>query len=175
VLDRTGRSSPDSAPAAPTETPAAASIVVVGCPARDEADRVVLEMLGRLLEPAGHALRIAPAGGLVSEMLARIRSVRPSLVCLGSLEGNGRARHLAKRLRTVCPDTPIVVGCWSHRGNPQTRAQFDLVGVDEVVTSLADARSAVLRLTALSARCGPVANTSEGGWGELEPAIRDLR
>ena len=175
VLDRTGRGAPDSAPAAPTETPAAASIVVVGCPARDEADRVVLEMLGRLLEPAGFALRVAPAGGLVSEILTRIRAARPSLVCLGSLEGNGRARHLAKRLRTACPGTPIVVGCWGHRGNPQIRAQFDLVGVDEVVTSLADARSAVVHLAARSAPCDAAENTSEAGWGELEPAIEDLR
>jgi hypothetical protein len=157
----------------PAATPAATSIVVVGCPARDEADRVVLEMLGRLLEPAGLALRVAPAGGLVSEMLARIRAARPSLVCLGSLEGNGRARHLAKRLRTACPGTPIVVGCWGLRGNPQMRAQLDLVGVDEVVTSLADARSTVVSLTARSAPCGTTENTSESGWGELEPAIEE--
>jgi predicted PurR-regulated permease PerM len=173
VLDRVGLGAPDTEPAVPAATPAATSIVVVGCPARDEADRVVLEMLGRLLEPAGLALRVAPAGGLVSEMLARIRAARPSLVCLGSLEGNGRARHLAKRLRTACPGTPIVVGCWGLRGNPQMRAQLDLVGVDEVVTSLADARSTVVSLTARSAPCGTTENTSESGWGELEPAIEE--
>jgi hypothetical protein len=148
--------------------------VIVGCPARDEADRVVLEMLGRLLEPAGLTFRVAPAGGLVSEMLARIRAARPSLVCLGSLEGNGRARHLAKRLRTACPGTPIVVGCWGLRGNPEIRAQLDLVGVDEVVTSLAEARRTVVRLSARNAPCGTTENASEAGWGELEPAIEDL-
>ena len=174
VLDRAGRGAPDSAPEAPAPPAAARSIVVVGCPARDEADRVVLEMLGRLLEPTGLTLHIAPAGGLVSEMLARIRAARPSLVCLGSLEGNGRARHLAKRLRTACPETPIVVGCWGLRGNSQTRAQFDLVGMDDVVSSLADARSAVSRLTARSAPCGTTRKTSEAGWVELEPAIEDL-
>jgi predicted PurR-regulated permease PerM len=171
VLDRAEPSAPDSAPASPA--PPTASIVVTGCPARDEADRVVLEMLGRLLQPAGLAVHVAPAGGLVSETVARIKAARPSLVCLGSLEGNGRARHLAKRLRAACPRTPIVVGCWGLRGNPRTRTQLDLAGVDEVVASLADARSAVLRLTSLSAPCGETGNTSGAGWGALEAALED--
>src|SRR5262245_4283672 len=42
VLDRAGRDVADSAPAESAARPAAAPIVVVGCPARDEADRVVL-------------------------------------------------------------------------------------------------------------------------------------
>jgi predicted PurR-regulated permease PerM/CheY-like chemotaxis protein len=175
VLDRVGRGAAESAPAASAPARAESAIVVAGCPARDEADRVVLEVLGRLLESSGLAIRVAPAGGLVSEMLARIQAARPSLVFLGSLEGNGRARHLAKRLRAACPEAPIVVGCWGLRVRPEVRADLDLAGVDDVVTSLADARSAVLRLTSLSAPCGATENTSEAGWVDLEPAIEDLR
>ena len=151
VLDRVERGAADGASPAPGAPPAAASIVVAGCPARDEADRLVLEMLGRLLGPTGLALRVGLAGGLVSETVSRIQAARPSLVCLGSLEGTGRAWHLAKRLRMACPETPIVVGCWGLRGHPPTRTKLDLVGVDDVVTSLGDARNAVLRLTSLDA------------------------
>jgi predicted PurR-regulated permease PerM len=174
VLDRVGRGAAESAPAGSGPARVESAIVVAGCPARDEADRVVLEVLGRLLESTGLAIRVAPAGGLVSEMLARIKAARPSLVCLGSLEGNGRARHLAKRLRAACPETPIVVGCWGLRGRPEVRADLDLAGVDEVVTSLADARTAVLRLASLSAPGGATENTSEPAWVDLEPAIQDL-
>ena len=56
---------------------------------------------------------VSPAGGLVSEMLARIKAARPSLVCLGSLRVMPRAtwRASARPVRR----RRIVVGCWGLR------------------------------------------------------------
>src|SRR4029077_14295901 len=95
-------------------------VIVAGCPVRDEADRVVLTTLNRLLEADGYAVQIAPAGALISETIAAVVAMNPASIFVSSLEESGRARHLVKRLRAVCPETTIIVGCWG----PQRSAQL---------------------------------------------------
>ncbi len=51
-----------------------------------------------------------------------------------------------KRLRSACPDIPIVVGCWSHE-SARLRTDLCAAGADDVVTTLGEARSDLLRLT----------------------------
>jgi len=123
-------------------------VVVVGCPLQDEADRLVLEMLGRLLEPSGRTVQTGPAGVPVAQTLA----MQPQLICLSSMEGGGRVQDLVERLRGACPDIPILVGCWGLRSPAGLRAELALAGADALVTSLAEARAAALRLTTTSAR-----------------------
>jgi predicted PurR-regulated permease PerM len=169
VLDRVARAAPECAPPA-VPPPSRPAVVVAGYPAHDEADRVVIEMLGRLLEPTGHTIRVAPAGSLVSEMLGDVQATQPSLICLGSLSGHGRVRHLAKRLRAACPETPILAACWGLRV-AGARASLDLAGADDVVTSLAEARIAVPRLASPRDRGIATVGTSGAGWADLEPAV----
>src|SRR6266852_2208445 len=128
---------PETTP--PTTPSGSAAVIVAGCPAHDEADRVGLEMLARLLEPAGYTVRIAPAGGLVSEMMAAVQAAGPGLICLGSLGESSNVRHLVKRLRSACPKIPIVVGCWGPQGSAEVRTELCSAGADDVVTSLAEA------------------------------------
>jgi predicted PurR-regulated permease PerM/CheY-like chemotaxis protein len=138
---------------APAPMPGA---VVAGCPLQDEADRLVLEMLGRLLESSGRTFQTRPAGALGVETAA----TRPQLILLSSMEGGGRVRDLVKRLHSACPDVPILVGCWALRNPAGLRTELALAGAEELVTSLAAARAAVMRLTATSPRRDP------------EPAVR---
>ena len=101
------------------ETPssdAVERVIVAGCPVSDEADQVVLTILNRLLDKDGYAVQIAPAGALVSEMIAAVVAMNPASIFVSSLEESGRARHLVKRLRTVCPEIPIVVGALGPTG-----------------------------------------------------------
>jgi predicted PurR-regulated permease PerM len=174
VLDRVARAGEECAPSDSAPSPPKPRVIVAGCPIHDEADRVVLEMLGRLLEPTGPTLDVAPAKSLVSEMLADIQATRPSLICIGSLSSNGRARHLVKRLRTACPDTPIVTGCWGLKNVAATRATLDAAGADDLVTSLAEARATVLRLTSVDVPGTETENPSPAGLAALEPAIEDV-
>jgi len=158
----------DLAPAATSPGAGAAPITVAGCPAQDEADRVALQMLDRLLAPAGYALQIAPVGGLVSELMATVQAALPGLICLSSVEGSGRTRHLVKRLRSACPETPILVGCWRLRTG-DVRAELTAAGADDVVATLAEARVAVLRLTRHSpAETGA---TTPPDWVDLAPTV----
>jgi predicted PurR-regulated permease PerM len=122
-------------------------VIVAGCPVRDEADRVVLTTLNRVLEADGYAVQIAPAGALISETIAAVVAMNPASIFVSSLEESGRARHLVKRLRAVCPGTTIIVGCWGPQRSAQLRADLCAAGADDVVTSLGEARSDLLRLT----------------------------
>ena len=146
VLDQAITAGPTLEPDAPG-TAAPEHVVVAGCPVRDEADRVVLTTLNRLLEADGHAVRIAPAGGLVAETIATVVAMNPAAIFVSSVEESGRARHLVKRLRAACPETAIVVVCWGLQGSAKPRAELCAAGADDVVTTLGQARSNLLRLT----------------------------
>ena len=146
ALDRAIASAPTPAPDDAAGTEALERVVIAGCPVRDEADRIVLSTLNRLLEPDGYWIQIAPAGALVSETIATVVGANPAAIFVSSLEGSGRARHLVKRLRAACPDIPIVVGCWGHE-SPRLRPDLCAAGADDVVTTLGEARSDLLRLT----------------------------
>lgn len=146
VLDRAIAAGETHAPDTPGSE-GAAHVVVAGCPVSDEADRVVLTTLNRLLEQDGYTVQIAPAGALVSETIAAVVAMDPASIFVSSLEESGRARHLVKRLRTVCPEIPIVVGCWGGQGSARLRADLCAAGADDVVTTLVQARSDLLRLT----------------------------
>jgi len=179
VVERAAQPAPGGTTGTIPSGSGTASVTIAGCPADDEADRMVLEMMARLIEPTGYAIQIAPAGGLVSEMMAAVQASRPSLICLGSLEGGGRARHLVKRLHGACPDIPILVGCWGLRGATELRTELRAAGADDVVSSLAEARVAALRLTPSSARPSPSATgatpaeSTPAGWVDLEPAVKE--
>ena len=145
VLDRAIAEGPTREPGTPpTEAPE--RVVVAGCPVRDEADCVVLTTLSRLLEPDGYAVRIASAGALVAETIATVAAMSPAAIFVSSVEESGRARHFVKRLRAACPDTAIIVGCWGLKGSAKLRADLCAAGADDVVTTLAQARSDLVRL-----------------------------
>jgi CheY-like chemotaxis protein len=164
VLDRVTRRSENETDAAPLRSDAS-PVIVAGCPVQDEADRVALEMLQRLLEPAAYTVQIGPAGGLVSELTAIVHASEPGVICLSALEGQGPTRHLIKRLRTTCPEAPILVGCWGLREPAQVRSALIAAGADDVVTTLVEACVAVARMTETSA--------ASAGWPDLEQAIRE--
>jgi predicted PurR-regulated permease PerM len=153
VLDR-------AIPKAPApETPSSDTVervIIAGCPVSDEADQVVLTILNRLLDKDGYAVQIAPAGALVSEMIAAVEAMNPASIFVSSLEESGRARHLVKRLRTACPEIPIIVGGWGQQGSSTLRSDLCAAGADDVVTTLAQARSDLLRLTPAPERASAV-------------------
>jgi predicted PurR-regulated permease PerM/methylmalonyl-CoA mutase cobalamin-binding subunit len=146
VLDRAIAAAPTLATDAPA-TGAPERVVVAGCPVRDEADRVALTTLNRLLEADGYAVQIAPAGALVAETIAAVVAMNPAAILVSSVQESGRARHLVKRLRAACPEIPIVVGCWGLPSSRKLRTDLCAAGADDVVTTLGQARSDLLRLT----------------------------
>ena len=146
VLDRAVAAGPaEAAEALGSESNA--RVIVAGCPVRDGADRVVLGTLNRVLERDGYTIEIAPAGALVAETMATVQQMNPASILVSSLDESGRARHLVKRLRSVCPDIPIVVGCWGFLASSRLRADLCAAGADDVATTLAQARNDLIRVT----------------------------
>jgi len=171
VLGRAAHIAPETTPPTTASGSGSRAVIVAGCPVHDEADRVGLEMLALLLEPAGYTVRIAPAGGLVSEMMAAVQAARPGLICLGSLGEKSHVRHLVKRLRSACPEIPIVAACWGPQGSAEFRTELCSAGADDVVTSLAEARVTVPRLIRSTAH--PL-DHAPAGRVDIETAVEEV-
>jgi hypothetical protein len=121
---------------------------IVGCPARDEADVLALEMVGQLLDPARYRMEVSKPGMLASEVLAGVDRRRPAILCIGAVAPGGlsQARYLCKRLRSQCPELKIVVGRWGlHDEKDADRQHLLAAGTDYVETTvLATQRTLVL-------------------------------
>jgi predicted PurR-regulated permease PerM len=109
---RAGEDAPD-APAAP----AAPAIPIFACPAHDAVDRVALEMLQQVLEPARWDVEAIAPGTLTAELLDLVAQRGPAAVCIAAIPPGGLAhtRYLCKRLRARFPDLRILVGRWGAK------------------------------------------------------------
>ena len=128
-----------------TDTP----VRIVGCPARDEADVLGLEMVRHLLDPARYRMEVSRTGMLVAEVLAWVDLHRPALVCIGAVAPGGlsQARHLCKRLRSQCPELKIVVGRWGlHDEMDADRQQLLAAGADHVETTVLDTQRTLVQV-----------------------------
>ena len=116
-------------------------IRIVGCPARDDADVLALEMVRHLLDPALYRMEVSRTGMLVAEVVAGVDLHRPAVLCIGAVAPGGlsQARHLCKRLRSQCPELKIVVGRWGlHDEMDADREQLLAAGADHVETTVLD-------------------------------------
>jgi hypothetical protein len=133
--------------AEPSEEPSAKTasrrVRVLACPARDEADRVALEMLQQTLDPARWDVEVAAVATLAAELIPLAEEKKPAVICIASLPPGGLAhtRYLCKRLRGRFPDAKIVVGRWGLKGNvEENQEQLRAAGADEVGTTLLGTR-----------------------------------
>jgi methanogenic corrinoid protein MtbC1 len=147
-----------------------AQVLVFGCPARDEADEVALDIFRRMLEPSGCRMEVLSDQVLSAEVVGRVESESPDLICIASLPPGGlaQAKYLCKRLRARAPSVKIAVGRWGQQENvEETRKRLQAAGADFVATSLMETRQQVLALM-------PVleANTNGGANGTRKgPAL----
>jgi predicted PurR-regulated permease PerM len=128
---------------APANGRAASRVLLLGCPARDEADQLALEMLARLLDPAKWELELPTPAALAAEVLALVAKTKPGIVCIGSLPPRGlaQARYLCKRLRAQFPELKILVGRWGLKTHLQENREHLLAaGADHVATTLLETR-----------------------------------
>ena len=122
---------------------------VLACPARDQADRLALEMLRQLLDPAKWAVEIAAVETLTADLVAQVAEQPLAVVCIGALPPGGLAhtRYLCKKLRTRFPKGRIVVGRWGLAGDVETnREQLQDAGADLTATTILETRSQLTSL-----------------------------
>src|SRR5262249_28326649 len=131
---------------------------VLGCPAEDDADELILEMLRQLIEPCEVRLEVLSAETLAGEVLERVGEEAPAVVCIATLPPNGlsNVRYLCKRLRAQFPELKIVVIRLGRIENVEkTRQRLLAAGADVVTTSLLETRSQLLPLVQAAALSRP--------------------
>jgi predicted PurR-regulated permease PerM len=149
VLEDLPAQAPGEAPPAAEVATARVRVLVFACPARDEADEVALQILSRMLEPCGCRIEVLSHKMLFAEMVSRVETESPDLVCIASLPPGGLAqiKYLCKRLRARVPGLKIAVGRWGQQENvEQTRERLRTAGADYVATSLSETRQQILSL-----------------------------
>jgi predicted PurR-regulated permease PerM len=117
---------------------------VLACPARDQADRLALEMVRQLLDPAKWVVEIAAVETMTADLVAQVAEQAPALVCIGALPPGGlaHARYLCKRLRARFPEVKILVGRWGLTGGVEAnRDQFQEAGADLTATTMLETRN----------------------------------
>jgi predicted PurR-regulated permease PerM len=127
---------------------------VLACPARDQADRLALEMLRQMLDPAKWAVEIAAVETMTADLVAQVAEQTPALVCIGALPPGGLAhtRYLCKKLRARFPKVKIVVGRWGLTGNVEAnREQLQDAGADLTATTILETRSQLTSLLSILA------------------------
>jgi predicted PurR-regulated permease PerM len=137
---------------------------ILGCPARDEADAVALEMVRHLLDRARYRVEVSGTGMLTAEVAAWVDLRRPALLCIGTVAPGGlsQARHLCKRLRAQCPELEIVVGRWGLHDERDTDRELLLAaGANHVETTVLDTQRALAQVALTLGRPAP----------ELPPAL----
>jgi predicted PurR-regulated permease PerM len=91
------------------------AIRVLGVPANGEGDVVALRMLADLLSGTPISLELQAGNLLTSEIVEIVQREDYRAVCIADLPPSppSKSRNIAKRLRGVAPDLPILVGRWA--------------------------------------------------------------
>ncbi len=112
----------------------------------DDADVLVLRMLGDSLGGSGVDFEIVPAGASPLQTREILSRIEPALVLISCLPGEelASARYLVRRLRVQITGPPIVVGLWKRRRRADEQRMME-EGTLYVVTSLAEAHERIVR------------------------------
>jgi hypothetical protein len=91
------------------------AIRVLGVPANSEGDVVALRMLADLVAGTSVSLELRPGHLLTAEIVDEVQREAYRAVCIADLPPSApsKSRNLAKRLRAIAPDLPILVGRWA--------------------------------------------------------------
>jgi hypothetical protein len=117
---------------------------ILACPARDRADRLALDMLCQLLNPAQWQVKVMDLEALIAEGVSHVTEERSAIICIGALPPGGldHTCSLCKQLRARYPELKIIVGRWGLRDDLDTnRKQLQAAGADLMATTLLETRN----------------------------------
>jgi hypothetical protein len=119
---------------------------VVGVPANDRGDYLVLRMIQVLLAPAGRTIELMEPGETPLQVVERLASESADLLVVSHLPPAGltTTRYLVRRLRAKFPNTSVLVGRWSDSGERESADLLSGAGATNVVATVAEARDRIL-------------------------------
>ena len=163
--DPKGHTEPATMPALP---------VVLGFPARDEADEIVAYMLTHLLRRRGLSAAVTPLSVPLNDAfkVADQSAVRMTFLSALPPSAVGGARQMCRRLKSRSPDTPVLVGVWSNRASIEDlERRLHASQPDEIVTTLADA---VERIETMVAEKSPASPAPASAPKAAQPATSEI-
>ncbi len=130
--------------------PSAPPTRIMCIPLRDEADEIAGRMLAQLLTVAGFQVDAGTAQSLTSERVDRVAESESDIVVISVLPPitPRDSRLLWRRLRGRYPHLPIVVGFWTAKAQKQYFAEPFEDSTSKVVTTFAEAISAIQSMAA---------------------------
>jgi predicted PurR-regulated permease PerM len=149
------------------EQPGPPKVLVLGCPARDEADELALLIFQQTLRHLGYGMETVSAQVLTAEVLERVTKHCHPVVLIASLPPGGvaQARYLCKRIRAQCPQVKIAVGRWGETENlERMQKRLHAAGADYAATTLQETRTQVvplLQVAAAAPRAEPQTKSAE--------------
>ena len=115
--------------------------------AHDDADHIAALMLAKLLPPAQTSVVGAPVPAAEIVQTATQKHCKAILISAVPPNAAHDAGYLARRLRRQFPDLKLVVGLWTNENVHSAKERLLKLGVDEVLTRIADAADVLRRLT----------------------------
>jgi hypothetical protein len=115
LRDHAPEGTPEDEDESAAESPPRSPVPVLGVAANGEGDVLALRMLEDLLAGRAFTLEVQQAGVLSAEIVKAVQKGAYRAVCITDLPPSPptRSRYLAKRLRAIAPDLPILVGRWA--------------------------------------------------------------
>jgi predicted PurR-regulated permease PerM len=129
--------------------PPVPKVMVLGCPAADEADELSLYLLREVLADSPRCeLVVLDHNLLAGEVLDVAKKDDTPIICIGVPPPGGltHARYLVKRFRTQRPDVRIIAGRWACEEDERDVQVLQEAGADRVATSLVKARKGIEEL-----------------------------
>jgi predicted PurR-regulated permease PerM len=124
---------------------------ILGCPARDQADELALQMFCRMLDSSRYEVEVMSDAVLTSQIVALIGEKSPAMIFIATVSPGGLAqtRYLCKRLRARFPNLKIAVGRWGM--GSEDKNSVLLAGADRVGTTMIETREQIFQLCPISA------------------------
>jgi len=113
--------------------------VVLGIPARDEADEVVAQVLAHLLRRRGITSAVSPLTATLHKASEDADRSKVELAFVSALPPSavGAARHACYLLKQYSPSKPVLVGVWRHPASPdELKQRLQSSRPDGIVTTL---------------------------------------
>ena len=119
---------------------------ILGCPAHDEADELVLLMIRQLLDSTRYEVEIISDTMLTGEIVARIGEKSPAMILVAAVAPGGltQTRYLCKRVRARFPNLKIAVGRWGTETDDSD--SMLLAGADKVGTTMVEIHEQIVQL-----------------------------
>lgn len=148
--------STDKTASPPAAATAAKPVLVVGCPAHNDTEKMVVHMLRQLMQASGVRVEVMSSRLSASLLTGRIRAEEPALLFIAALPGSfPQARYLCRHLHRAFPALHIVVGYWGDQEEfDNNLARLRQAGASYLTTSLLQSSSRIKALLEEQSRGG---------------------